>query len=193
MRLFPASLVTLAIIGFSGTANAAVISWSATLDASQENNPLITSTATGVGTVTFDDVTNLLTLDLTWAGLTGLGQQAHIHCCVAPTANAGIAVDLWLVPTPQPATGSFTRVEDLDLVNPFRASFLAANGGTVDSAFAALVAAMNSGHAYFNIHTANYPGGEIRGNIFPAAPEPATVLLFALGAGALGLRRRIRG
>jgi hypothetical protein len=189
MRLFRASLVILALVGFSGSANAAVITWSASLDASQEN-PSNASTGTGIGTVTFDDVTNVLTLDLTWAGLTGPGVQAHIHCCVAPTGNAGIAVDLWLVATPQPATGSFTRVEDLDLVNPFRAAFVAANGGTPAMAFATLVAAMNSGHAYFNIHTANFPGGEIRGNISPAAPEPATVLLLTLGAGAVALRRR---
>ena len=186
MRLFRASLVMLALFGLSSTANAAVITWSTSLDASQEN-PGNTSTATGTGTVTFDDTTNVLTLDLTWQGLTGQGVQAHIHCCTPPGTNVGIAVDLWLAGTPQAATGSFTRVVDLDLENPFRAGFLAGNGGIVDSAFAALMAAMNSGNAYFNIHTETFPGGEIRGNISPAqVPEPATLLLLTLGAGALG-------
>ena len=198
MRLFRVALVLLTFFGFVGTANAAVITWSATLDGGQENPPT-GSSATGFGTVTFDDVTSVLSLSLTWAGLTGPGVQAHIHCCPLPTANAGIAVDLWLVANTQPAAGTFTRVADLDLENPFRTAFVTANGGTVNGAMAALVAAMNIGNAYFNIHTNTFPGGEIRGNITPArvqAPEPATLLLLTLGAGALGggrLRRRMKG
>ena len=198
MRLFRVALVVLTLFSFAGTANAAVITWSATLTSSQENPPT-GSPATGSGTVTFDDTTNVLSLNLAWAGLTGLGMQAHIHCCTPPTANSGIAVDLWLTANPQPATGTFSRVADLDLENPFRTPFVTANGGTVNGAMATLAAAMNIGNAYFNIHTMAFPGGEIRGNITPArvqAPEPATLLLLSLGAGALGggpLRRRMRG
>src|SRR5687767_9750076 len=122
MRLFRASLVVLALFGFCSTANAAVITWSANLDNLQEN-PDTASTATGVGTVTFNDVTNVLTVDLTWTGLTGDGVQAHIHCCAPPTDNIGVALDLWLPATPQPATGNFALGFDLDTVNPFRAAF----------------------------------------------------------------------
>ena len=195
MRLFRAALVVFALFGFVSSANAAVITWTATLDGSQEN-PITASPATGLGTVTFDDTTRVLTLSLTWAGLTGPGVQSHIHCCTPPTGNSGIAVDLWLVANTQPASGNFTRVVDLDLENPFRAAFVAANGGDPNAAWAALMAAMNVGNAYFNIHTTIYPGGEIRGNLSPArvqAPEPATLLLLTLGAGALGgarVRRR---
>ena len=198
MRLFrvAVALVVLTLVGFAGTANAAVITWSATLDASQEN-PSNASTATGFGTVTLDDTTNVLSLNLTWAGLTGPGVQSHIHCCTPPPGNVGIAVDLWLAANPQPASGSFSSVFDLDLQNPFRAAFVAANGGTVNGAMAALAAAMTAGNAYFNIHTATFPGGEIRGNISRVqAPESATLLLLSVGVGALGggrLRRRMKG
>jgi hypothetical protein len=35
---------------------------------------------------------------------------------------------------------------------------------------------------YFNVHDAEFPGGEIRGQILPAAtPEPASLGLLALG------------
>jgi hypothetical protein len=169
-----------------------VTTWGAALDSAQENNPANTSPATGFGTVTFDDVTNVLSLDLSWSGLSGDAMQAHIHCCVTtPPGNAGIALDLWLMANPRPPSGTYSATYDLDIDAPFRAAFVAANGGTTLSAFAALEAAMNAneGRAYYNIHTMAWPGGEIRGNLAPV-PEPASVIVVLSGVGALLLRRR---
>lgn len=60
------------------------------------------------------------------------------------------------------------------------------NGGTVESATAALFTGMAEGKAYFNIHTTAFPAGEIRGFLVPqSVPEPGTALLLALGAAAL--------
>ena len=195
-RLSPRSLLVAVFLAAAvalspARLDAAVLTWNATLSGAQEI-PANVSTATGSGTVQYDTVANTLAIDVDWSGLTGDGIQAHIHCCVVtPPGNVGIALDLWLLSDPsRPPTGTYSAFYDLDVDNPFRATFVTANGGTTASAFAALMAAMDAGdgRAYFNIHTVEFPGGEIRGNI--AVPEPASLWLLVGGLGAAMLRRR---
>jgi hypothetical protein len=52
---------------------------------------------------------------------------------------------------------------DLTQASSWNAPFIAANGGTPAGAEAALAAGAAAGQAYFNIHTTNFPSGEIRG------------------------------
>jgi hypothetical protein len=191
MRKLAATTAMVLAGALAGPSQAAVLKWDATLSGSQEI-PANAATATGSGWVQFDDATNELSLYVQWQGLTGVGVQAHIHCCVAsPPGNVGIALDLWLPADPaRPATGSYDALYDLDLVNPFRAAFITANGGTALGAMQALIGAMDAGEgrAYYNIHTAQFPGGEIRGNL--AVPEPATLALVLGGLGLLVAGRR---
>ena len=187
-------LLVCAVLGLTYIpAQAAVMQWSAVLTPGQETGAVNLpngETPSGFGTVMFDDMTNVLKADLQWSGLTGMGMQAHIHCCAASVStNAGIAVDLWLMNDafgPQPPTGMFSRTWDLDTDNPFRANFR--SGLTVLEKWEVLSSAFDQmgGIAYFNIHTELNPGGEIRGNI---VPEPSTWILMASAIGVFAVRR----
>ncbi len=79
----------------------------------------------------------------------------------------------------------------MTLASSYRAGFITDSGG-IAAAETALFAAIVEGRAYFNIHTTNFPGGEIRGFLQPQqttqpVPEPGTMLL--VGAGVAGLLR----
>ena len=82
---------------------------------------------------------------------------------------------------------------DLTLAATYNAAFITQEGGTVALAEAGLIAALNSGNTYANIHDANFPGGEIRGQI-EVTPEPSTLLLLGTGliASMQAVRKRIR-
>lgn len=148
----------------------------------------------GTAFVTFDLTALTMTVDALFAGLVGNVTAAHIHCCtaVAATGTVGVATS---TPTftgfPSGATfGNYDHVFDMTLTSSFSAAFLNANGGPA-GAFNALIAGTNAGKAYFNIHSTQFPGGEIRGFLQPV-PEPETYALLLAGLGLIGLAARRR-
>jgi len=110
---------------------------------------------------------DLLAIDARFSGLDGLTTQAHIHCCTPPGSNVGVAVQspsfsAFPVGVSQ---GQHLQVLDLSQLSNYSASFVANNGGTMEFVRAALLAGLNDGLAYYNIHTAAFPGGELRADL----------------------------
>ncbi|MFQ3595037.1 MAG: CHRD domain-containing protein [Sphingomonadaceae bacterium] len=161
----------------------------ATLDGLQEVPPVVTSaTGTGVAQIVGD----WLYVHITYQDLTSPLTIAHIHCCAPSGVNVGIAVDLDMIPLPQTLSGSFSRQFDLNAASTYRAAFLNNfGGGTVAGARMALLDAFKNELAYFNLHTQQFPPGEIRGQIMPI-PEPGTWVLLIAGFGLVGSAARRR-
>jgi len=163
-----------AVITVAAPAKATTLIFTGTLLGASENPPN-GSPATGSITVTLNDVTDMLSVSETFSGLTVPASAAHIHCCAALGTNAPIVLNFVGNGFPTGVTaGSFTHTFDLttDLA-----------GITV----AAFISNLEAGLAYANIHNANFPAGEIRGQLLSTVPLPATLPLFVTGLSALGL------
>jgi hypothetical protein len=132
-----------------------------------------------------------LQVNATFTNLTSNTTAAHIHCCQTmpgTNQNEGVATTVPTFPMvdgfqgfPLGVTsGTFSSgVYDLTQSLIYNPAFVTAQGGLAN-AEQALIAGLEGGATYFNIHTVNNGGGEIRGEL-TAVPGPIA------GAGLPGL------
>ena len=103
--------------------------------------PSNASAATGTVMVTLDQATRDILIDGTFSGLTSPVTAAHIHGPAPAGMNAAIIIPLTITGT---TSGTVTGTATMDQ---------------------AQMDMMLSGQTYVNIHSSNYPAGEIRAQV----------------------------
>jgi hypothetical protein len=152
--------------------------------------PANNSPGVGKAIITIDAVSNTMRVQATFSGLLAGVTASHIHAAtaVAGTGTAGVATT---TPTftgfPSGVTaGTYDHTFNMLLSSSYNPAYITANGGTPASAWTALRTAISAGKSYLNIHSTQFPAGEIRGflNLCPTI-NVSIPDAFALGGGVL--------
>lgn len=173
------------------SAFAASTTYTAHLQGPAEATPVF-SPGYGMSTIVIDDVANTLELNTSFQWLLGNTTDAHIHAGtdLPLVSTAGVAVPADGFPLGVKA-GNYSITFNLLDAGTYSANYLMMNGATVEGARDSLIDDLNTGRAYFNIHTNLHPGGEIRGFYIPSpVPEPGTYAMLAIGLAGVGFAAR---
>ncbi|WDE13406.1 CHRD domain-containing protein [Thalassomonas haliotis] len=144
-----------------GLANASLITYQMDLDGIQEV-PVGDLDGSAAGTISFDDVTGLISWDLSYANI-DTPTAMHIH---GPGGTAGINAGVFIGLGVNTSGGANTLIDSL-----------VANLADVNMII------NDPGGFYINIHTAEFPPGSVRGQLGNVlVPAPGTLPLLIIAA-----------
>ena len=110
--------------------------------------PAVTSSGTGVASLTYDRASRVLTWSVTYNGLSGPVTMAHFHGPAAPGKNAAPVVSI-----SKQGGAIKSPIKGKATLTPAQAKEFA------------------GGDWYINVHTKDHPAGEIRGQVMlPKGP-----------------------
>jgi CHRD domain len=141
---------------------------------SYEEVPALSNTGAGTFKMLIDFTDTSFDYELTFSGVSGTGAtQSHIHIA-QKGVNGGVMVFFCSnlgngPPGTQacPANGTISgRITAADVIGG------AAAQGIAVGEFAEVLKAIRAGTVYANVHSALFPGGEIRGQLLPDVKPP---------------------
>jgi len=136
----------LAWVMSASVTRAAPVSFTVQLTGSQQVPP-VTTPGEGAASLSYDPSTRLLTWTITYSGLSGAVTMAHFHGPAPAGKNAGVQV--WITKRGEPAASPIKGEAKLDRSQAQQ---------------------LMAGDWYINVHTADHPAGEIRGQAVPPKP-----------------------
>lgn len=171
-------LLCLALLGsVGGPASAVIWGFAVPVINGQQEVPPTNSQAYGTASFVIDDVTREMSGSMNLFDLPlGVIIGAHLHY-----GPVGVNGPVWFDILANQTPGS-PQVNGNMITFIFR--------GTLVSA--ANIPDIINGDAYINVHTQQFPGGEIRGQVecTGVIPEPATIVIFGMWAAWFLARRR---
>jgi CHRD domain len=136
-----------------------------------EENPDVSTVATGTFEARLSEDGDSLEYELTYSGLEGAVTQSHVHfgkravnggisfwLCQTPAVPAPAAVAALTPMCPVPGGTVEDEITAAEVIGP-------AVQGIEPMNFAEILAAMRAGHAYANVHSTKWLGGEIRAQL----------------------------
>ena len=139
LRLIAAAMIALALVAPPAVADTTI--FTADLNGTSQVAPT-DSKAKGKGNFLYDDTSKKLTWTITYWGLSDKAKAAHLHGSASEGANADTMITV--SPLQSPIKGAAILTEEQ-------------------------VKALTGGDMYFDVHSAKYPDGEIRGQLKPAS------------------------
>ena len=142
-------LAAIAACGAEGTSPTQRATYSAVLSGAREVPPLST---TASGSASFELTGTTVTYSVSAAGFTTALTVGHVHF-----GGSGIVGPV-IVPFTIVAQAGVVATGSIDLSAPITFNNITISGDSLRTLF-------ESGRAYVNLHTAAFPGGELRGQI----------------------------
>lgn len=182
-----ATLSMLLTVGLATAGLATTVSVVVPLTGEQAEPEPVFTAAFGTAVLTLDTATSIVTVEVQLFGIDvadlfdiPVVGPFHIHIEAAGLQTGGIAVSFG---------GAASWVQH---TNGITLSAVGTNVGAYSDQ--EIVAALTGGTTYLNLHTLDYPGGELRGDVIAlTVPEPGTLGLLSIGCASLacaGWRRR---
>ena len=128
--------------------------------------PAISTVASGRFRAVIDTKANTITWKLNYEGLEGAVAQSHVHFGQM-SVNGGISFFLCTNAGNGPVGTQLCPVGPAELTGVITPDLVIGPAGTgiEAGAMAEIIAAIKNGTAYANVHSAKWPGGEIRGQL----------------------------